>query len=394
MQTFKTFAQNEQDVLNEKLITFGGKAYPKFNQVVIMAGGAGSGKGFTQGKLMGIEGVTLDVDRVKELAMGSTKLKDRIKKETGKDISKFNLKNPKDVGQLHVLLSDVYRTTKGMDKRVFNGIMTADPRRKPNLIFDVTLKDMGKMAKLAKQAQDLGYAKEDIHIVWVMNDIKVAMKQNKERSRTVPENILIGTHAGAALTFKNLMAMGAGARTWADGDWWITFAKADIDTKFVGSANPASEGEGGVFKGKTGKKAGYMMDATYIKVKAKGKAPEKASNLDQKIIKKISDYTPNAETWGMLMKESYISDAFDDLCDDLSDLSESANKKVLTPKMIKSIGALLDKMMKSPKGKGKITKDDLLKGMMKKAHESGNSEVALAFGEYRADHLPKGRGNK
>ena len=35
-------------VMNEKLITFGGKAYPKFGQVVILAGGAGSGKGFVK----------------------------------------------------------------------------------------------------------------------------------------------------------------------------------------------------------------------------------------------------------------------------------------------------------------------------------------------------------
>ena len=31
--------------LNEKLITFGGKAYPKFGNVVLLAGGAGSGLG-------------------------------------------------------------------------------------------------------------------------------------------------------------------------------------------------------------------------------------------------------------------------------------------------------------------------------------------------------------
>lgn len=42
MKSFKDFTS-----LDEALITFGGKAYPKFGQVVILAGGAGSGKGFT-----------------------------------------------------------------------------------------------------------------------------------------------------------------------------------------------------------------------------------------------------------------------------------------------------------------------------------------------------------
>ena len=32
--------------LQEALITFGGKPYPKFGNIVILAGGAGSGKGF------------------------------------------------------------------------------------------------------------------------------------------------------------------------------------------------------------------------------------------------------------------------------------------------------------------------------------------------------------
>lgn len=30
--------------LDEKLITFGGKAYPKFGQIILLSGGAGSGK--------------------------------------------------------------------------------------------------------------------------------------------------------------------------------------------------------------------------------------------------------------------------------------------------------------------------------------------------------------
>ena len=38
MKSFKDFTS-----LDEALITFGGKAYPKFGQVVILAGGAGSG---------------------------------------------------------------------------------------------------------------------------------------------------------------------------------------------------------------------------------------------------------------------------------------------------------------------------------------------------------------
>ena len=50
MQKFNQFIreqqifQNTAEELMEKLITFGGSAYPKFGNIVIMAGGAGSGK--------------------------------------------------------------------------------------------------------------------------------------------------------------------------------------------------------------------------------------------------------------------------------------------------------------------------------------------------------------
>lgn len=281
MKSFKEF------MLDEKLMIFGKKAYPQFNNVLILAGGAASGKGFVTQKLIGMEGVVLDVDRVKELAMASTKLSDRIKKETGHDIKTMNLKNPEDVALLHNLLASEFKVTKNMDKRVFNGVLAAPADRKPNLIFDVTLKEMSKMAQISKQIQALGYDKKNIHICWVMNDVHVAIEQNKTRSRTVPLEILVGTHEGASITFKTLMAMGEGARSYADGDWYISFNKAGIDT------NWKTSGKGG----------GYMMDANYMRVKNQGKAPMKASELDQAVVKKITDYTPNSETWGMLMKK-------------------------------------------------------------------------------------------
>lgn len=281
MFNFKTFVQEQ---LNEKLITFGKRAYPKFNQVVIMAGGGGSGKGFVQSKLMGIEGIVLDVDAVKELAMRSESLSVRIKKETGHDIKGFDLRKPEEVATLHRLLSDEYKTTKKMDKRVFNAVFNAEEGRKPNLIFDVTMKDMSKLASITKQVKDMGYLKQNVHIVWVMNDVKIALEQNANRSRVVPEEILISTHEGASLTFKKLMAMGEGARTWADGDWWVAFNKKDVDVKLN--------------KSKAG--GAYVLDANIIKVKEQGKTPLKAIELDKEIVQKISSYTPDDDIWKLI----------------------------------------------------------------------------------------------
>jgi hypothetical protein len=70
MQSFNSFlkeeaylAEESQELL-EKLITFGGQAYPKFGNIIIMAGGAGSGKGFVLGTLVGAEGKVFDVDEL------------------------------------------------------------------------------------------------------------------------------------------------------------------------------------------------------------------------------------------------------------------------------------------------------------------------------------------
>jgi hypothetical protein len=57
--------------ISEALITFGKSAYPKFGNIVILAGGAGSGKGFQKNNLLGIEGTNIDVDAIKELANGA-----------------------------------------------------------------------------------------------------------------------------------------------------------------------------------------------------------------------------------------------------------------------------------------------------------------------------------
>lgn len=285
---FKEFCQ-----LDEALITFGNKAYPKFNQVVILAGGAGSGKGFISGKLMGIEGQTLDVDHLKELAMASIKLASRIKDETGHDINNFDMKKPENVSTIHGLLSGKGGIIKANEKRIFTSVALAAPDRKPNLIFDVTLKDMKKVVQISKQVEMLGYDKGNVHLVWVMNDINVAMKQNKERSRVVPEDILVSTHEGAHMTIKKLLAMGEGTRSYLDGDMWIAFNKVGVDTDVVKSA------AGGM----------YIKKANAIKIKQKGKAPTRATELEAEIVQKIASYAPNSETWSIVLGKKDIPDS-------------------------------------------------------------------------------------
>ncbi|URP85701.1 hypothetical protein ECW2_0023 [Enterobacter phage EC-W2] len=277
MKSFKDFTS-----LDEALITFGGKAYPKFGQVVILAGGAGSGKGFTLEKLLGIEGITLDVDALKKLVMGSTKLAAEIKAKTGHDVKTMNLKNPDNVATLHHVIADVFNVSNKNQARVYAGITSAPKDRKPNLIFDVTLKSMSKLASIARDVEALGYKKENVHIVWVMNDVHIAMQQNLKRDRVVPKEILMDTHEGAALTMAKILNMGDSLKQYMDGDIWISFNKVGIDSDIKKSD------KGGMF----------VVKSNYIKVKAKGKAQKSIDQLDKELVAKVAAYAPKTDTWG------------------------------------------------------------------------------------------------
>ena len=272
--------QREEE-LNEKLITFGGKAYPKFGNAVLLAGGAGSGKGFVRENLLGIEGQIYDVDEVKRLALKSKKIKELAKERTGKDISKFNLKNPDDVFALHTILDEELDIIDKRKQARYAGILTAPADRKPNLIFDVTLKNLNKLRSISSDIQELGYKGINTHLVWVINDFNVAIDQNRTRDRRVPEEILMDTHRGAAQTAKDILDMGKDIDKYLDGDIWYAFNKKNVDSTMVQSVRGGS----------------YIQDANYIKVKGAGKAIDK-NKVTKDVVKKIAGYVPPSNYWG------------------------------------------------------------------------------------------------
>ena len=289
MFRFNAFLREEQEMfedaefLLEKLITFGGKAYPRFGNIVFMAGGAGSGKGFVLSNLVGIEGKTLDVDELKTLASRAPSIRARVKKELGVDLADLaaNLKNPENVGKLHGIMGDYLQLDDRKQKALFTSVLSQPADKKPNIIFDTTLKDLQKLEKLTRQAAELGYDKKNIHIVWVVNDIEVAKAQNLKRSRTVPTEILVNTHRGAANTLADVINMGAGLKKYMDGDIVFAFNKVGVDANLV--------------KGQKG--GSYVKDANYFYVKRQGKAPTSVDKLDRDIRAKIASYVPKNVDW-------------------------------------------------------------------------------------------------
>lgn len=276
------------EFLEEKLITFAGTAYPKYGHVVIMAGGAGSGKGFILNNLVGLEGKVFDVDELKQLATRSPKIIQRVRDELGIDLTELDtrknelaLKNPDNVSLLHEIIGVAMNLPDRRQQAFFASVMTSKPERKPNVIFDVTLRDLQKLNNITRMVSNLGYEKQNIHIVWVVNDIEVAMSQNLTRDRTVPAEILVNTHRGVSATMMDIVKMGDGLTRYMDGDIVFAFNQIKVDSTV------AKSDRGGQ----------YIKDANYFYVKRSGKSVISLRDISKDLRQKINSYVPPNVSW-------------------------------------------------------------------------------------------------
>lgn len=188
----KSFVQ----YLEEKLIIVGGGR--KYGQIIFLAGGAGSGKGFAATNFMEAEKFkTRDVDEWKKSFQKIAALKNKYPQ-----IQNLDLRNPNDVFTLHKFVDGLRLKDKTMTN-LLKGMRNPDTL--PNLLFDVTLKNTKYMEKIIPQLIEAGYDPKNIHLTWVLTDYKVAVNQNATRSRVVPDDILLQTHEGAAKTMWDIL---------------------------------------------------------------------------------------------------------------------------------------------------------------------------------------------
>lgn len=190
MLTFKQY-NNEcirEELLNEKLIVFGNGA--SYGQVVILAGGGGSGKGFSIDHFMDKTKFKVrDVDDWKRIFLKIAQLKDKYK-----EIRNLDLSNPNDVERLHYFVDGMGFKNKTIELLVKN----AKEDRLPNLMFDMTLRSPRELGRFVPNLVEAGYKPENIHIVWVLTNYEAASINNRNRSRVVPDRILRAGHVGAA----------------------------------------------------------------------------------------------------------------------------------------------------------------------------------------------------
>lgn len=293
--------------LNEAGLSLNGKAYPKFNNVLIAAGGAGSGKGFVLNNVLLFNGKTFDVDALKTniLRFGS-KEESRIWQEykkyaenenkKGKNIktnlNDLDLKNPVDVGVLH-MFSDSMGYDEKFKELFFK--VASETKNKPNVIFDVTLKKIGSLTGKIKNYIEMGeYDKKNVHLVWILNSFKIALKQNEQRDRTVDVDIMLETHEGAALTMREILENSENYRGVIDGDIWIVPNQVKVDSSVIQNNGNEIEWKGKKYNRNAETKKKNMVIDRYsaICIKKSGKPAMKYEEIEKSLIEKIREYIP------------------------------------------------------------------------------------------------------
>jgi hypothetical protein len=254
--------------LDEKLIMYNqGKRY---GQVVFLAGGAGSGKGFAQKEFMESDKFKVfDVDELKKLFI---KVRDLD----------MDLRNPDDVAKLH----DMVKKSGVRDARL-NLLAKSVSQSKsketlPNLMFDVTLKEIEDIKEMLPMLNALGYDGKNIHVTWVLTDYYVAVKANQERDRVVPDDILLQTHVGASKTMSEIIK-GKLPRG-VNGEVRVILNNRR-------NTIPYTDAEGNPIKGSGSGKI-IVKDFTYVTLKKSGKPFVNDAAVQKQVFSWIQDNVP------------------------------------------------------------------------------------------------------
>lgn len=281
MKSFLEFSRQ----LDEKQIQYGKNA--NYGQVVFFAGGAGSGKGFAISNF--IDKSKFKIFDVDELKLKLTKLPSMVKKYP--DIPTLKLSNPADVSRLHAIAAAEKIPEKQLAMWIGN---FHDPTTLPNLLFDMTFKRLEAATEMLPDLLKAGYKPENIHITWVLTDFKVAIQNNRSRTRRVSDLVMLQTHTGAALTMNKLLSGGLPKEF--NGSFTIILNNPEETTyydrvvpqyKQTQKLSPSLSKE--IEKDAQGKpiQIKTIKDFTYLKLKEAGRPMPSLEEMDVQIREKI-----------------------------------------------------------------------------------------------------------
>ena len=237
--------ESEEFLTESKVVTFEGNPSPKFGWAVVMAGGAGSGKGHVINHRILLPNKTIDVDEMKKqylklkisnpekykgdnisLKGVDEKTLDKIenhKKLTRDEIEEaINaiLSDSENVSELHKIV----KSKKWKDKIVDSFLRNADTDKLPNIVFDMTGDEERKLINTANQVKRLGYKTA---LVWVITNFKVAETRNAQRQRKVSDDILTSTHSGAREAILGFLEKSSATKCY-DEIWLVINSPASV----------------------------------------------------------------------------------------------------------------------------------------------------------------------
>jgi len=301
----------EMNMLYEKLVVFGGGA--KYGQIVFMSGGAGSGKGFASKSFMESEKFKIrDVDEWKKAYLALAKLKG-----ANPEIANYDLRNPKDVGKLHIFVKN--KRIKNNTLEMLLSDLKAD--RLPNIIFDITGKDISDFQDSMPHLIDAGYDPKNIHLAWVLTDFKVSYTANVTRDRVVPADVFLDTHKGASETMKYLLDNKRMPRG-ADGRFVVILNNRDNTIFF----NTGETYKGGIVDLKNQKKKGGagVKGFYYLTVKDAGKPFRPEETWKEELHNQIVKNVPGGQDSIDILRKS----AMDDLAKVVADPSAKEKDRI------------------------------------------------------------------
>jgi hypothetical protein len=148
-------------------------------------------------------------------------------KELGKDIDPHSAEGAQELHQFIL-------KTKLSSKR--SKLVTAPGVGRsvlPNILYDRTFSFAGEFKKISQNLIKAGYKSENIHIVFVFTDVDVAIQRNKERERTLPDDVIVQSAQGAKARFTELF-FGRAKGAVVNGDWYIIFKGGSMQVKKAG----------------------------------------------------------------------------------------------------------------------------------------------------------------
>lgn len=181
-----------RQVINEEIrrIVNEGVDDPGILKMVFLAGGPGSGKSYVADELFGIPHNM----KLQKFSAGGLKVVnsdnefEKKLRDNGidpKDLARIEKEDPVLWAYIQGENPESLRNQAKAQSKKFKGFYT---KGRLGMIIDGTGKSYEKISKQKKQAEEFGY---DTYMVFVNTSLEVARERNQNRSRTVPEDVLV-----------------------------------------------------------------------------------------------------------------------------------------------------------------------------------------------------------